>query len=93
MFLTTSLTTLLLLVVSVATNPIVVRKSPVSLSLTRHFNITSGHDLVKKDLARAKNLVSIGKEKRSGIVESDLFNVSDGFAINISVGEPPNNCG
>lgn len=61
-----SLTTFLLLIVSVATNPTVVRKSPVSLSLARRFDITGGHDLLKKDQGRAKNLVSIGKAKRLG---------------------------
>jgi hypothetical protein len=93
MFPIASLTTFLLLVVSVATNPIVVSKSPVSLSLARHFDITSGHDLVKKDQARAKNLVSIGKAKRStifGVIVDVCISVS--VSVGVGVGSA-NTCG
>jgi cathepsin E len=102
MFPVASLTTFLLLVVSVATNPIVVRKSPVSLSLARHFNISGVHDLVKKDQARAKSLVYFGKAKRGGTfsdgpgVSVDVTNVTNEaiyYTANISVGDPPTFCG
>ena len=78
-----SLTTFLLLIVSVATNPTVVRNSPVSLSLARRFDITGGHDLLKKDQGRAKNLVSIGKAKRLGRPPGESINIGDDITITI----------
>jgi hypothetical protein len=56
MFPTASLTSFLLLAVSVAANPTVVRRAPISLPFTRQLNITGAHDVVQKDQARAKNL-------------------------------------
>ncbi|KAI9450419.1 aspartic peptidase A1 [Lactarius psammicola] len=94
MFPTASLTAFLLLVVSVAANPIVVRQSPVSLSLARYLNITGAHDLVKKDQARAKNLIAIGKAKQSGrssdgIVGVHATNVAVSYRVSVGVGNPP----
>ncbi|KAF8260454.1 acid protease [Lactarius quietus] len=66
MFPTASLTAVLFLAVSVAANPIVVRNAPVTLNFARNLNITGAQDVVRKDQARAKNLVSIGKAKESG---------------------------
>jgi cathepsin E len=91
-----SLTTFFFLIVSVATNPIIGRKSPVSLSLARHFDITGGHNLVKQDQARAKSLVSIGKAKQSGVFSRDSIasvSVATGVTIEISIGSPPSFCG
>jgi hypothetical protein len=62
MFPTASLTAFLVLAVSVAVKPIVVRKSPISLTAARHLNITGAQDVILKDQARAKNLVSVSKE-------------------------------
>ncbi|KAH9178667.1 aspartic peptidase A1 [Lactarius sanguifluus] len=94
MFPTATLTAFLLLVVSVAANPIVVRKPPVSLSFARHLNITGTHDLIKKDQARAKNLVSISKAKQSGtlsnnaVVSVGVTNVAVVYQASVGVGSP-----
>jgi len=98
MFPTASLTAFLLLAVSVAANPIVVRKPPVSLSFARYLNITGSHDLVKKDQARAKNLVSIGKAKQSGRLIPDkgisvgATNVTISYQVSVGIGSPPTSC-
>ncbi|KAI9452783.1 aspartic peptidase A1 [Lactarius psammicola] len=95
MFPTASLTAFLLLAVSVAANPIVVRKPPVSLSFARHLNITGAHDLIQKDQARAKNLVSISKAKQSGtlspsaVVSVGVTNVAVVYQASVGVGSPP----
>ncbi|KAI0296358.1 aspartic peptidase domain-containing protein [Multifurca ochricompacta] len=97
MFPTALLTAFLLLAVSVAANPIVVRKPSVSLSFARHLNITGSRDLVAKDQARAKNLVAIGKAKQSGIlsragvVSVGVTNVGVSYHATVGVGSPPTN--
>ena len=98
MFPTTSLIAFLSLVVSVATNPIVVRKPPVSLSFARHLNVTGAHDLVKKDQERAKKLVSIGKARQSGTSGPDavtsvgVTNVGVVYVASVGIGSPPTTC-
>ena len=98
MFLTASLTTFLLLVVSAVANPIVVRNAPVTLPFARHLNITGAHDLVKKDQARAKNILSIGNAKQSGTLSPDavvsvgITNVGVVYEISVGIGSPPTTC-
>ena len=98
MFPTAPLTALLLLAVSVAANPIVVRRAPVSLSFARHLNITGAHDVLQKDQARAKNLASVGKAKASGTLSSDavvsvgVTNVGVVYQASVGVGNPPTDC-
>ncbi|KAI9450421.1 aspartic peptidase A1 [Lactarius psammicola] len=94
MFPTASLTAFLLLVFSAAANPIVVRQSPVSLSIARYLNITGAHDLVRNDQARAKNLIAIGKAKQSGrstggVVGVGVTNVAVSYQASVGVGSPP----
>ena len=101
MLLITSLTVFLILIVSsVTANPIVVRKSPVSLSIARHFNITGSHDLVKKDQVRAKNILLFGKAKRISTFSDDpgasvgmTNNLKATYYVSsIGVGTPPTSC-
>ncbi|KAF8264556.1 acid protease [Lactarius quietus] len=95
MFPTASLIAFLFLAVSVAANPIVVRKAPVSLNFARHLNITGAQDVVQKDQTRAKNLVSIGKEKESGTLSPGavgsvgVTNVGVVYEASVGVGSPP----
>lgn len=95
MFPTASLTAFLLLAVSVAANPIVVRKTPVSLPFVRQLNITGAHDVVQKDQARAKNLLSISHAKLSGILNAGaavsvgVTNVGVVYQASVGVGSPP----
>ncbi|KAF8264374.1 family A1 protease [Lactarius quietus] len=92
MFPITSFTTILLLVAGVAAKPVVVHKSPVSLSFAQHFNITGARDLVKKDQARAKHLVSIGRAQKSGIFRDDavvgaaVTNVATFYQASVGIG-------
>ena len=99
MFPTATLTAFLLLVVSVAANPIVVRSKPsVTLPFARRLNITGAHDLVAKDQARAKNLHSIGNAKQSGTLSPDavvsvgVTNVAAVYEASVGVGSPPTSC-
>ncbi len=98
MFPTASLTAFLCLAFSVAATPIVVDKRPVSLSFARHLNVSGAHDLVQKDQARAKRLVSISKAKRSGtlspreVINVGATNAASFYSATVGVGNPPTNC-
>ena len=98
MFPAASLTAFLFLAVSVAANPIVVRKAPVSLPFARHLNITGAQDVVLKDQARAKNLVSASKAKESSTLSPDavgsvgVTNVGVVYQASVGVGSPPTDC-
>ncbi|KAF8260104.1 aspartic peptidase A1 [Lactarius quietus] len=95
MFPTASLTAFLLLAVSVAANPIVVRKSPVSLPFARHLNITGAQDVVQKDRARAMNLVSVSKAKEGStsspntVSSVGVTNVGVLYGASVGIGSPP----
>ncbi len=93
MFPTAPLTAVLLLVVSVAANPIVVRKAPVSLPFARHLNITGTHDLIRKDQARARNMFAASKAKRSGSPgDVGITNFGVVYGANVGIGSPPTSC-
>ena len=95
MFHAASLTVFLLLVVSVAANPIVVRKAPVTLPFARHLNLTGAHDVVQKDQARAKNLIAAAKAKEDGaseIVNVGVTNVGVVYQASVGVGSPATQC-
>ncbi|KIM47467.1 hypothetical protein M413DRAFT_439126 [Hebeloma cylindrosporum] len=66
MFPTTLLTTLLL-ALSVAANPVLVNRSPVTLPISRRLNLTSIHNLVRHDQARAKALRARAAAKTTGL--------------------------
>ncbi|KAH8986200.1 aspartic peptidase A1 [Lactarius akahatsu] len=90
MLLTAPLAAILLLVVSVAADPIVVRKSPVSLPIARHLNITGAHDLIRKDQARARNMFAASKVKRSGSSASvSITNEGVVYGASVGIGSPP----
>jgi hypothetical protein len=98
MFPTASLTSFLLLAASVAANPVVVRKAPISFPFARQLNITGAHDVVQKDQARAKNLVSISQAKQSGTMSASaavglgVTNVGVVYQASVGVGNPPTDC-
>ncbi|KAI9441945.1 aspartic peptidase A1 [Lactarius psammicola] len=90
MFPTALLTAVLLLVISVAANPIVVRKAPVSLSFARRLNITSTQDLIRRDQARARNMFAVKKAKRSGSPgDVGITNFGIAYGANVGIGSPP----
>ena len=98
MFPTASLTAFLILAVSVAANPIVARKAPVMLPFARQLNITGAQDVVLKDQARAKTLVSATNAKESGTLSPDavgsvgVTNVGVVYQAGVGVGSPATNC-
>ncbi|KAH9036481.1 aspartic peptidase A1 [Lactarius pseudohatsudake] len=90
MFPTAPLTAVLLLIVSVAANPIVVRKASVSLPFARRLNITGAHDLIQKDQTRARNMFNSNKSKRSGTPGSvGITNVAVVYEASVGIGAPP----
>lgn len=92
---TAPLTAFLFLAVSVAANPIVVRKAPISLRFARHLNITGAQDVVLKDQARAKNLVFLRKESAASPDAAGSVgatNVGVVYEASVGVGSPPTQC-
>jgi cathepsin E len=92
MFPAASLTAFLFLAVSVAANPIVVRKAPISLPFARHLNITGAQDVVLKDQARAKHLVSASAASPAAVGSVGVTNVGVVYQASIGVGTPPTQC-
>lgn len=95
MFPTTLLTTLLL-ALSVAANPVLVDRSPVTLPISRRLNLTSVHNLVRHDQARAKALKLKGSA-RSGldsraVISEQVDNQAVTYVASIGVGSPATTC-
>ncbi|KAG6918247.1 hypothetical protein DXG01_015621 [Tephrocybe rancida] len=97
MFAVSSLLTTLILVLEVSANPVVVRDSPVKLSLVRRLDITNLRNLVQQDLARVKYLHSRGEAMSQGsqfnaapsTVNEPIDNTAVGYVASIGVGSPP----
>ncbi|KAF8893667.1 acid protease [Gymnopilus junonius] len=94
MFSATLLTTLLL-ALSVAANPVLVNRSPVTLPLSRRVNLTSIHNLVRHDQNRAKALKLKGAAKAAGtplseaaVVSSQVDNQAVTYVASVGVGSP-----
>ncbi|KDR71424.1 hypothetical protein GALMADRAFT_143704 [Galerina marginata CBS 339.88] len=86
----------LLLAFSVAANPVVVKRSPVSLPISRRLNLTGVHNLVLHDQVRAKTLKARGTAKAAGIpfenapvVSSSVTNQAVTYIAVVGVGSPP----
>ncbi|KAA1468101.1 acid protease [Dentipellis sp. KUC8613] len=95
MFPTAALTTLLLLALSVASKPVVIRESHVTLPFAKSVNVTGAHDLVNKDKARAKALRARAEAKLNGSQLSDdavisipVENQAVIYTANVGVGSP-----
>jgi cathepsin E len=95
----TALLTTLFLAFSVAANPVVINKSPVTLPLSRRVNFTSIHNLVRHDQARAKALKAKGAAKAAGVtfhndavISSPADNQAVVYVATVGVGIPPTNC-
>jgi len=95
----TALLTTLLLASSVAANPVVINRSPVTLPISRRVNFTSIHNLVRHDQARAKALKAKGSAKAAGVsfhndavISSPADNQAVVYIATVGVGIPPTNC-
>jgi cathepsin E len=91
----------LLLVLSVAANPIVqVRKSPITLPLSRRLNTTSVHNLLQHDVNRVKALKARAKAALGGelsfeeaaIINQPLDNQAVTYIAAVGVGSPATTC-
>ncbi|KAH0591109.1 hypothetical protein H2248_001212 [Termitomyces sp. 'cryptogamus'] len=91
-----SLLSTLLLVLTVSANPIVVRESQVKLPLSRRLNVTSVHNLLRHDVARAKFLRARAEAKLSGTsafdtradVNEQVDNQAVTYIAAVGVGSP-----
>ena len=95
MFPTSLLTvTLLLCAVGVSTTPVIVRHSPIRLPLTRRLNVTSVHNLLRHDQARAKTLRTRANLRLfPPIVGGEpVDNQAVSYVAAIGVGTPPTTC-
>jgi hypothetical protein len=96
MFPTTLLTTLLL-ALSVAANPVLVNRSPVTLPLSRRVNLTSVHNLLRHDQARAKALKARAAAKATGlhtlaVINEPVDNQAVTYIASVGIGSPPTTC-
>lgn len=84
----------LLLALTVAANPVLIHRSPVSLPLSRKVNLTSIYNLLKHDQARAKALKARGAAKASGTLHNDAVinesveNQAVNYIASVGVGSP-----
>jgi len=99
MFPTTLLTTLLL-ALSVAANPVLVNRSPVTLPISRRLNLTGltgAHNLVRNDQNRAKALRARSAAKAAGVpfklegaasINEQVSNQVVTYIASVGVGSP-----
>ncbi|KAG6877491.1 hypothetical protein C0993_006761 [Termitomyces sp. T159_Od127] len=91
-----SLLSTLLLVFTVSANPIIVRESQVKLPLARRLNVTSVHNLLRHDVARAKFLRARAEAKLSGafdfdtraVINEQVDNQAVTYIASVGVGSP-----
>ncbi|KAI0003733.1 aspartic peptidase A1 [Russula compacta] len=94
MLLTVLLTCPILSALSVAANPIVIRKASVSLPFARQLNVTGSNDLLLKDQARARNLVALSSAQQNGTLSADAIvslgatNAALAYRASVGVGSP-----
>ena len=94
-----TLTLLLALTGNVAANPVIFNRSPVTLPLSRRLNLTSTHNLLRHDQARAKAIKSRGSSLKTGkdhdaraIINEPVDNQAVAYIASIGVGSPPTTC-
>lgn len=93
-----SLLSVLLLALAASANPVVVRHSPVTLPLSRRVNLTSIHNLVRHDVARAKGLRARAEAKASGtfkidaVINEQVDNQAVTYIAAVGVGSPATTC-
>jgi cathepsin E len=94
MFPTTLLTTLLL-ALSVAANPVLLDKPLITLPISRRLNLTSVHNLVRHDQARAKALKLRGANvagNSRAVINEAIDNQAVTYIASVGVGSPATTC-
>lgn len=85
----------LLLSLGVVANPVVVDRSPVTLSLTRIINSTGVYNLLQRDQARAQVLKNRAFGRGStpaAVVNEPVTNNVVSYVASVGVGSPATNC-
>lgn len=85
MFPAAALTSMLMLALSVAANPVTVRETLVSLPFAKHINSTGSADIVKQDQARIKQLLANAEARKTGATLSADASVSSISVTNDAV--------
>ena len=92
----TTLMITILLALAVVAEPIAVKRSLVSLPLTRRINLNAGiQSLVQHDQARAKALKANGEAKAAGVPQqssSQATNKAVSYIASVGVGSPATVC-
>ncbi|KAI0078070.1 acid protease [Panus rudis PR-1116 ss-1] len=87
----------LLFLVDAIASPVVIRDSPITLSVARRFNLTGAANMVKMDQARAKALKTRPKVQPHNRTTNDAVfgvpatNQAVDYVLNVGVGSPPTN--
>jgi cathepsin E len=94
----TTLLTTVLLALAVAADPIIVKRSLVTLPISRRINITSVN-ILEHDQLRAKTLRAKGEAMAAGTLHSDRAVISSqakneavSYVASIGVGSPATQC-
>jgi len=94
-----TVTLLILNTFDVSGNPLIMDRSPITLPITRRLNLTSPHNLLRHDQARARALRARGTTKSLGmsLENDDVFNQAINnqvttYLASVGVGDPPTTC-
>ncbi|KAF8879852.1 aspartic protease [Infundibulicybe gibba] len=88
----TLLTALQFLAHAVSANPVVIRNSPVTLPLSRRLNLTSVHNLLRHDQARARGLRARSKLNIDAVINEPVDNQAITYIASVGVGSPAVTC-
>lgn len=81
---------ILILALTITVNGAAVQKSPVKLSLARHFDFTGTQNVLQHDLARVRHLKARAAGK--GFIDEPVTNQHVIYTASIGVGSPPTYC-
>lgn len=84
MLFASSLLTTLLLALTVAASPVVIRNPPVTLKLSKRFNVTGTLNILQRDQARARVLRARGEARRNGkraVVNEPVVNEATTYVV------------
>ena len=93
-----NLLTTLLLALSVVANPLLVKRSPVTLPISRRVNITSVNSLLKHDQVRAQTLLAGALTTVENLlheadaVSEQLENQAVSYVASVGIGSPATTC-
>ena len=99
--LSSTLLTTLLLALAIAANPIVLKRSLVTLPLSRQLNPAGLQNLVQRDQKRARGLKARSEERVAGphhslrsrsVINSPLEDHAVSYVASVGIGSPATNC-